>query len=184
MFDQPFPIGPATRGQLLVASPHLVDPNFAETVVFLIEHDNEGAMGVVLNHAAANEEEAFLAWADYEVDQGLGVAAPSVPFIGGPVAPEYPIVLIGKPDGENWHLNVTTNLDALNSEEYVRRRLFFGHAGWEPGQLEGELSEGSWIVVDSLPDDPFTGDPDGLWRRVLSRQGGMLRSATTTPQFN
>lgn len=183
-FDLPLPIGPARRGQLLVAAPHLIDPNFAETVVFIIEHDEDGAMGVVLNHATASEDEADEAWADYEATPGLGVETPSVPFIGGPVAPEHPIVLIGKPEGSDWHLNVTTNLDALNSTDYPRRRLFFGHAGWEAGQLEGELIEGSWIVVDSQPDDPFTQDPEGLWHRVLTRQGGLLRSATTTPQFN
>lgn len=183
-FDTNFPIGPASRGQLLVAAPHLIDPNFAETVVFLIEHDEDGAMGVVLNHAAAEESEAAEVWADYEVSQGLGVESPAVPFIGGPVAPEHPIVLIGKPEGEDWHLNVTSSLDALNSAEYPRRRLFFGHAGWAAGQLEGELIDGSWIVVDSQPDDPFTQDPDTLWHRVLARQGGVLRSATTTPQFN
>lgn len=183
-FDAEFPIGPAARGQLLVAAPHLIDPNFAETVVFLIEHDEEGAIGVILNHAAEEGEDTSEVWADFDVSQGLGVATPAVPFIGGPVAPEHPIVLVGKPQGEDWHLNVTSDLDALNSVDFPRRRLFFGHAGWAAGQLDDELSEGSWIVVDSQPDDPFTADPATLWHRVLARQGGVFRSATTTPQFN
>jgi putative transcriptional regulator len=55
-----------------------------------------------------------------------------------------------------------------------RLRVFLGHAGWGPGQLEGELAEEAWLVVDALPDDPLSEDPTGLWRRVLRRQGGRL----------
>jgi putative transcriptional regulator len=60
-------------------------------------------------------------------------------------------------------------------------RLFSGYAGWMAGQLEAELATGSWLVVPSLPDDPFTDDPAGLWRRVLRRQGGHVAIYASAP---
>lgn len=57
--------------------------------------------------------------------------------------------------------------------------MFAGYAGWGDGQLEAELTEGSWFVVDAVPDDVLTAEPDGLWRRVLRRQGGDLAIVST-----
>jgi putative transcriptional regulator len=62
--------------------------------------------------------------------------------------------------------------------------LFAGHSGWGPGQLDAEIAVGSWFVVDAAPDDPFTGSPEGLWRRVLARQGGIFSTVTADPSSN
>jgi putative transcriptional regulator len=66
-------------------------------------------------------------------------------------------------------------------------RLFSGYAGWGPGQLEHELEDGGWLVVDALARDAFTEEPDELWHDVLQRQGGtlaMLAAYPPTPSVN
>jgi putative transcriptional regulator len=70
---------------------------------------------------------------------------------------------------------------ALVAPHFVGLRIFAGYAGWGPGQLEGEIEEGAWYVVDAAPDDIFSGRPEGLWSHVLRRQGGDLALVSTFP---
>jgi putative transcriptional regulator len=174
------------RGQLLVASPSLTDPNFSRTVVLICEHGEEGALGLVLNRAtplAAGEAAPELAGV-------LGDGARL--HTGGPVQPQSIVLLAEFADpaeqpGEL--LNVTgglglvlqgTELDNL-SDSAERARAFLGYAGWAPEQLEGELERDDWIVVPAEPDDAFSDDPDGLWAAVLQRQGGDYALLATMP---
>jgi putative transcriptional regulator len=72
--------------------------------------------------------------------------------------------------------------DADPEELAIRRlRLFAGYSGWGGGQLEAELEESSWIVVDALPEDAFADDPDELWRTVLHRKGGPFELMENMP---
>ena len=140
------------KGNLLVASPALLDPNFRRTVVLVTEHTDEGAMGLVLNRAA----DVVLAQFD---DPGDAAA-----------------VVIGDVGF------MSAETDPADLERGTRRvRAFAGYAGWGAGQLEEELEEESWIVEPALPDDPFTPDPDGLWSEVLRRKGGRYALVATMP---
>lgn len=164
------------RGQLLIAHAALLDPNFRRTVVLLIEHEPEaGAMGLVLNRpsevavADAAPPLARLAGDDAHV------------FVGGPVAPEGLIVLAEFDDPADAALPVApgigvvggdTDLDAAAAASR-RARVFAGHAGWAPGQLEAELDAEGWIVEEHPPpDEILAGEPERLWSTVLSRMGG------------
>jgi putative transcriptional regulator len=160
------------RGQLLVAGPTLLDPNFRRTVILVGEHGEEGAMGVVLNRPSeTGVEDAVPPLADLSgVDELV--------FVGGPVQPEAVIVLgdFVEPDragtlvlGSIGFLPGDTARDEIG--ELTRARVFAGYAGWGPGQLEAELEEGSWIVEPALPADVFTDRPDELWSDVLRRKG-------------
>jgi putative transcriptional regulator len=98
-------------------------------------------------------------------------------FVGGPVEPEVAIAL-----GMDGGRVSTVDLDgdpALLADPGVR--VFAGYAGWSPGQLEDEISRGAWAVVDSVPDDAFRADVDGLWHDVLGRQHGELRRLALLP---
>lgn len=165
---------PPTRGRLLVAGPALEDPNFRRTIVFMIEHNPDGALGVVLNHPSPIDVgDALPAWVD------LATAPPAV-FIGGPVE-QGAVLGLGlhvaetAPDGLT---PVRPGIGVLDLEvdpvDLVGAvggvRLFTGYAGWGPGQLEGELALGGWFVVDAEPADVVTAEPDELWRAVLRRQ--------------
>jgi putative transcriptional regulator len=155
------------RGQLLVSAPSLHDPNFRKTVVLVAHHDDDGAMGLVLSRpsgVAAVEAVPAL--------DGLPGSGGPV-FVGGPVQPDAFMVLAEFDDvGE----------DAEPIELAISRmRLFAGYAGWGAGQLESELEEPSWIVVDAEADDAFADDPDELWRTVLHRKGGPFELMVDMP---
>ena len=176
------------QGQLLVAGPGLVDPNFWRTVVLVGEHSEEGALGVVLNRASETTvDEAVPELA--ELAEAMGLV-----HLGGPVQPSAIVVLADFVEPEEARSLVLDSVGFLPSEvdpallgELRRARVFAGYAGWGPGQLEGELDEGSWIVEQALAEDVFTDDPDGLWSAVLRRKGGpfsLLASMPPDPNRN
>ena len=171
------------RGQLLVAGPALVDPNFRRTVVLIGEHGDEGAMGVVLNRASETLVE------DAVPPMAPLTAPDELVFLGGPVQPEAVVVLADFADVEQAEVAVVDTIGFLPGEiedasaigELRGIRVFAGYAGWGPGQLEDELAEGAWIVVAALPSDVFTGAPDSLWSDVLRREGGALAIVARMP---
>lgn len=171
-------------GQLLVATPALADPNFERSVVLLLDHGDEGALGVVLNRPTpVDVSEVLEPWAALAGD-------PGVVFQGGPVALDAALALAVVPgDGAlGWrrvHGSIgVVDLDAppeVLAADVGALRIFAGYAGWGAGQLEGELEEGSWYVVDSEPGDVSAPRPEGLWRSVLRRQRGELALLATYP---
>jgi putative transcriptional regulator len=172
------------RGRLVVATPALADSNFAHTVVYLLEHNAEGAMGVVLNRPS--DVEVADALPQWEVL----AARPGVLFLGGPVQPEA-VVALGRgaaeqvqPIGDEVGI-VDLRADPLGLiGEVSGLRLFAGYAGWGEGQLEAEIAEGGWFVVDAEPTDVFGDRPDDLWLVVLQRQGGLFATITHDPTLN
>lgn len=166
-------------GRLLVATPLIGDTNFSRAVVALIAHDPDGAFGVVINRPTMTPASDLAlvsdvngAWFDLAV-------APSVVFMGGPVATE---TVIGIVRGTTGSVEVSFPTDDLTVAELgaappaedLAIRFFAGSAGWGPGQLEEELAEGAWWVVEAEPSDVLTPDPSSLWRNVLRRQRGKV----------
>ncbi len=161
-------------GQLLLASPTLLDPNFARSVVLIGVHNEEGAMGVVLNRpSSVTVAEA--------VPQLQGAVEDSdLVFVGGPVQPTSVVCLAEFVDPRAAELLVLGRIGfpAPNAdvEELVeataRRRVFAGYAGWSEGQLDAEVEQGDWIADSAKPEDVFSDEPRELWRTVLERKGG------------
>lgn len=174
-------------GGLLVATPALEDPNFHRTVVLVLAVGHAGALGVVLNRPNEVPVAAVLpGWAEL-------AAEPAWMFVGGPVG-RSSVICVGRrrrplTQGAVGCQSVagdlaTVDLNLPSAEvapalEVVR--LFSGYSGWESGQLESEIEEGSWFVVDSRVEDAFGPEPDALWRRVLLRQGGRLALYANAP---
>jgi putative transcriptional regulator len=172
------------RGKLLIASPAIMDPNFRQTVVLLAEHSEEGAMGVVLNRegsvtvAEAVPDLAYLAEPGDLVHVGGPVSSTSVTVLADFEAPQHAALLVDETIG--FVPAAIEEQDEIASA--VRRtRVFAGHAGWGPGQLEEEMEEESWIVEDPLEEDVFTTDPEALWASVLRRKGGEYAVIATMP---
>jgi putative transcriptional regulator len=176
------------RGQLLIAGPSLLDPNFWRTVVLIGEHSEEGALGVVLNRSSETPvEEALPELAALGDDLG------SV-HVGGPVQPSAVVVLADFVDPDAAETLVLDSVGFLPSEvepdtlgELRRARVYAGYAGWGPGQLDEELEDGSWIVEPARPEDVFTSDPEALWSEVLRRKGGpfaVLAAMPPDPSLN
>lgn len=181
-------------GSLLVATPLLNDPNFGRTVVLVVENEPSGTLGVVLNRPTQVPVSDVLApWGDL-------TSGPQVMFQGGPVALDSALavggVAVPAADDEEplgWRRISTdrtrglglVDLDAppeVLAAELSSLRIFAGYAGWSAGQLEDEIAEGSWYVVEASPGDPFTGEPGRLWRDVLRRQPGDLALLATFPE--
>jgi putative transcriptional regulator len=173
-------------GRLLVATPVLVDPNFDHTVVLLLDVDDSGALGVVLNRPSDVPVVSILP------DWSGRAPAPDVIFAGGPVATDSALAVAhvldedGDPVGFRRVFGNTGIVDLDTPAELVTDvvagvRIFAGYAGWGPGQLQAELEEGSWVTVDSLFADVFGGDRDRLWVEVLRRQPGELAWLSTAP---
>ncbi len=160
------------RGQLLISGARLYDPNFRHTVVLIGEHSGEGAVGVVLTRPMdVSVADAVPALA------GL-VAAGERLFEGGPMEPRQPTLLAKVSDPALLDVPVVGAMGFLTGEiaaelgpAVLRARVFAGHAGWGPGQLEAELEGDSWILEPATEADLFTPDPESLWRRILERKG-------------
>ena len=170
-----------------MATPPLEDPNFDRTVVFVIEHQADGALGVVINRPSEEDlHEPLDRWEDLQ-------AAPGHVFLGGPVEPDALIALAlsrrtpGTDDEDLTPISGRIVSADLTSDPAVVAgrleavRVFRGYAGWGPGQLEGELDAGAWLVLDARPDDVFAAAPGELWRTVLRRQGGRLAWLADAP---
>ena len=154
--------------RLLIAKPDMTDPNFTRSVVYLLEHDENGALGVVLNRPmtipVAEHFDALVGIVSY----------PPVFFEGGPVASSN-VVAVGSVAAAPPVLVDLDTVLAGTAEPPGQLRLFAGYAGWSAGQLDSELVGGSWLVADTHRDDLggddlFGANPGDLWRTVLKRQ--------------
>ena len=170
------------RGRLLIASPALVDPNFARSVVLITGHGDEGAMGVVLNRPSDSEVG--------EIAPELGHLIDADPvFIGGPVQPQALVVLaeFSDPSAAAWLVVadvgfVSAETDSSELGRAIRRgRVYAGYSGWGAGQLEAELEQEAWIVEPPLPAELFPDDPSALWQDVLARKGGQFALIARMP---
>ena len=163
-------------GNLLVATPILLDPNFFRTVVLLLQHDEDGCVGVVLNRPT---EELV---ADHLPDWASRVPEPHTVNFGGPVDPAVAIGLSLAGGGMPTGVPGLSLIDLTEEPDTVSNpvRIYSGYAGWGGEQLETEIATGSWYVVQASPDDPFDTD-SGQWRRVLRRQPGFLSVVSTFP---
>jgi putative transcriptional regulator len=166
----------STKARLLLATPELLDPNFHRSVVLVLEHNDDGALGLVLNRPRlVSGGDAVPQWADR-------LAFPSRLHSGGPVSEDSVIGLALGPaggiDGLSPLLGQLGVVDLHRSPEELPDvepvRLFAGYSGWSADQLEAELLAGGWMVVDALPEDALTPSPEELWQAVLGRQPGLL----------
>lgn len=161
-------------GRLLISRPILQDPNFDRTISLVLEHGDDGALGVILNRPSTLEVgDPFPDW------QGLAADPPFV-FGGGPVERNAMIVLGRSSTTEGELALGLHSVDLDHQPQLVRGegieeiRIFAGYAGWGGGQLEGELANGAWWMAPGTVEDVFCPDPYDLWARVLRREGGEM----------
>ena len=184
------PAGTRLRaGRLLVATPRLADPNFERTVVLVLDHDENGSLGVVLNRPSpVPTDEVLRGWGELST-------VPDVLFRGGPVSTDSALAVAELRDAEDpasdpvgfrrlfdgmGIVDLDTPTELLGGA-IASLRVFAGYAGWGEGQLVAEIEEGSWYVLPLDSEDVFAAEPEGLWARVLRRQPGELAWVSTRP---
>lgn len=174
------------RGKLLIAHPKLGERAFSRAVVLLAAHDEDGALGLILNRPTSLE---------------VSDVAPPVAVLpsdgqiheGGPVEPDGLVVLAEFLPSAGPQLVIEGSLGLVRSDtggpdeiaEHIERcRIFAGHAGWAPGQLESEIAEGAWIITDrdEAGEDVFGDEPGSLWLRLLERLGGSFAQLAHPPE--
>ncbi|MCE2855538.1 MAG: YqgE/AlgH family protein [Ilumatobacteraceae bacterium] len=177
---------PGLDGKLLVARPDLDDPNFIRACVYVLAHNDEGALGVILNrplpspspHYGPTIEDAAVlhdvlrGWIDSSVP-------PAALFEGGPVEPHGVFGLLE--DDSSPHGIRSIDIDEDSSDGPGRWRFFRGYSGWGPDQLDDEIRRDGWFVLDAFTDDVYTREPLHLWRTVLARQVGEVASLAHFP---
>ena len=184
---------PLKAGDLLLASRHIDEGCFCESVVYLIDVAPDGVLGVIVNQpcSAGTLRSQLPDWEPL-------ATPPQDLFFGGPMSPSGAICLArvqrSSEEPPGWrrgqgligllHLDTPTELVV---GAFTDIRIFAGYAEWGPGQLEAELIRGDWIRAIAHPEDVFSSEPHGLWRAVLHRQNGtaaMLATATDNPALN
>ena len=169
------PIEGSLRGQLLVSTPTLNDPNFSRTVVLIAEHSGDGAMGLILNRPLEVLVQDAVEPLAQLVDQD------DYMYQGGPVEPQAVLALAEFVDpsmaaslafGQIGFVSADPDVDTLGPS-LVRTRVFAGYAGWGAGQLEAELKEEAWVVEIAHASDVFAEDAELLWASVLRRRGAI-----------
>jgi putative transcriptional regulator len=181
-------------GDVLVASILLADGIFNRTVVLVLDCDDQGALGVVLNEISQTRLDAVLPeWVS-------AVSRPQLLFHGGPVSPNGAICLASVASAEEeppgWRplfvsadpegrgplrvglLHLDTPIEIV-AGAYRDLRIFAGYSGWAAGQLQAEIAAGMWHVLDAAYTDIFGAEPLDLWRRVLRRQQSALALFST-----
>lgn len=166
-------------GQFLVATPIITVPPFAKSVVYLLEHGDSGAIGVVLNSLT-----------DLLVRDHLDgiedmLSDPFVVFYGGPVSSDTAIALGRGASADFLRPSASSDIGIVDIEqpnsELDDLRIFAGYSGWDPGQLEAELAEGAWWVLDGDPTEVFTSHVHGMWERLVARGPGNMPLHVTYP---
>ena len=159
-------------GMLLVAAPGMYSPEFARTVVLVLERDVDGTVGIILNRRSDTALfNVMPVWADL-------AASPQALYIGGPVMPQAAVAVGVTKNGVDIDLGADPTLLADDLEGI---RVFAGYAGWDTGQLEEEIERGDWFIAPALPGDVVAPARADLWGDVMRRQAMPLPLFATFP---
>jgi putative transcriptional regulator len=172
------PQGQFLTGQLLVATPEMGDPRFRETVILMVRHSKDGAMGLIINRPAGDQKLSRIL--QDLGDSGEGVTGNLPLYLGGPVQPELGFILHTTDYRRAGIIDVNGTVAVTATKEIIRDiaagngpkkfMLIFGYAGWGPGQLEGELKRNSWYTAPFDLPLIFDTDRDRVWERAVERR--------------
>ena len=185
--ESPFRRSTKLAGSFLLAHPGLLDPNFHKTVVLLSAHTDESAMGVIINRPLDKK------LADISGDFALGELAEVPVFCGGPVFDKQLILSAWEASEEEGVFKLYFGLDPEKAMELKRTnpavevRAFLGYAGWENGQLEGELQQKAWVVSPMDGELIRSEEGEAMWRQLIGRvspEMRLLANAPDDPELN
>jgi putative transcriptional regulator len=160
----------STQGKLLLASPKLVDPNFAQTVVLMVQHNEQGALGLVLNRP-------LRITVRQACEQSLGEACDVEGLLhqGGPC--EGPLMVLHANEMSKdadvlpglFFTTEKSKIESLLKQQISSARYFVGYSGWTAGQLEAEMEMNSWVIADAQAAHVFE-EPANLWAKLMRQR--------------
>ncbi len=158
------------KGQLLIASGRLLDPNFARSVVLIVQHDEDGVLGVILNHPL----EMSVAEACGPMVEAAGEVETAINQ-GGPCP--GPLMVLhadedagGEPVADGiWFTAEREPIEQIMREGTEPAKYFANYAGWGLEQFEREINDGSWIITPASPSDVFETEPETQWNKLTAR---------------
>lgn len=159
--------------------PHMRDPFFSKAVVYICEHNKDGAMGMIINKKLNSDEFKESLDELFSVDNSLDLFMKDI-FFGGPVLPDKGIVLhhsdyiSPKSISVSKSIYITSKQDALGELEKNKQipyKLMLGHAGWSAGQLEREIENGDWLIQNTTSDFVFNVPPKQMWAQANKSLG-------------
>jgi putative transcriptional regulator len=162
-------------GRFLVAAPKLRDANFARSVVLIVDYDETGALGLIINRPTQVRLSTALPHLPAIADRADRI------YVGGPVAAQRVVLLIRAPEvppnaglvfEDVYVSSDLATLEAAAADEATRFRAYAGYAGWAPGQLDGEVLRGDWYVAPAQAEVVFSADPESVWPELIERSGG------------
>ncbi len=163
------------KNNLIVAMPHMQDPFFAKAVVLICEHTEEGAMGLVINRPFEEPNLKGLFSEIYKENENI-LQVVSTIYFGGPVMIERGIVLHSSDYSSKETVPVSDSFSLTSHKEILKEirkkrgplhyKLMLGHAGWEKGQLEREIQNGDWLLLDTNSDFVFNTDDTMIWTQA------------------
>jgi putative transcriptional regulator len=177
---QPGTVRALARGKILVASRELRDPNFAQSVVLLLDHSPRGSMGVIINRRSDVPLSGLL-------DMPKSPATPPTVFLGGPVDSSGVLALLRADAGRADSKRLIDGVFEVTTPQALRDlvsggagsdrlRVYYGYAGWSADQLERETRAGAWQVFDGTAAIVFDPEPDTLWQREIPHAGELTAS--------
>ncbi len=175
------------KNHILIAMPHLQDPYFGKSIVFITEHTKDGAMGLIVNKPFEDMEIKQLFTDVFEDKQNLLKVVPRV-YFGGPVMVERGILLHSGNYNTEGTVTVTSDFgltshksileDISKGDGPIHYKLMLGHAGWAPFQLEKEIEDGDWLLQETNPEFIFKTSPSSMWVSATNSFGVDIASST------
>jgi len=167
------------KNQILISMPHMADPYFSKSVVYICEHNKDGAMGLIVNKQFKEPDLKDLFEQLYVGNESINSLVQNI-FFGGPVLLERGIVLHGADYEAEGTISLSDSI-SLTSQEHVLKelqskpdipfKLMLGHSGWSAGQLEREIENGDWLMQSTTPDFLFNLSPDQMWKHAIGSLG-------------
>ena len=176
------------KNQILISMPHMNDPFFSKSVVYICEHGNSGAMGMIVNKNLDTPELSEIFDKFFKVEKPFNLLK-SYTFFGGPVLLEKGIILHHSDYSSPKSISISKSvsltsdkgaLEDLKREEKVPFKLMLGHAGWSAGQLEREIEDGDWLIQSTTSDFIFNLPPNQMWEYAAKSIGLDISSSFGT----
>ena len=176
------------KNQILISMPHMNDPFFSKSVVYICEHGNGGAMGMIINKNLDAPELREIFDKFFKVEKPINMIKSNT-FFGGPVLLEKGIILHHSDYSSPKSISISKSvsltsdksaLEDLKKEEKVPFKLMLGHAGWSAGQLEREIENGDWLIQSTTSDFIFNLPPNQMWEYAARSIGLDIDSSLGT----